>query len=312
MPSQQEIIDYYKFSKLDYRLYNGSFNNLSMHYGIWDDNTRSHREALINENRVVANSLGITADDIVIDLGCGYGSTAVWLANTIGCRVVGITISGDQVRDARILAHQRGVDHLVTFECMDFHRTRFAEGTFDVAIAIESVSHSKEKLSVLREALRILKPRGRLGVADGYFAKRKDSLTSEEQTIAYACFRGVHVPPVPEKQEFRAWLLEAGFSQIRWIDKTASILPTARRVHLLGRILLPISRMLKHLGVRVLAESHMIAFVNQYYAFHDGLGAYGLFVGRKPVRIHRSSSSSLTVITHPRQLPDQSISESIL
>jgi hypothetical protein len=73
MPTQQEIIDYYFGSKLDYQIYNASFDNLSMHYGIWDAGTRSHREALLNENRVVAEAGQISATDLVVDFGCGCG-----------------------------------------------------------------------------------------------------------------------------------------------------------------------------------------------------------------------------------------------
>src|SRR5204862_1698171 len=81
MPSKREIINYYAFSKLDYRLYNGRFSDLSMHYGMWDQTTRTHREALTNENRIIADIATIRRWDHVADLGCGYGSSAVWLAS---------------------------------------------------------------------------------------------------------------------------------------------------------------------------------------------------------------------------------------
>jgi cyclopropane fatty-acyl-phospholipid synthase-like methyltransferase len=93
MVTNEEIIDYYDFSELDYKLYNGSFSDaISMHFGIWDEHTPNHREALLNENRVLADIAKITKDDYVIDLGCGYGTTSIWLASHIGCRVVGITL----------------------------------------------------------------------------------------------------------------------------------------------------------------------------------------------------------------------------
>src|ERR1017187_6626070 len=101
MITESEIIDYYDFSKLDYQIYNTAFSNISMHFGIWDENVKSHREALLNENKVLAGLANITAKDYVLDVGCGYGTTAIWLAKNIGCKVVGITISQKQVDEAR-------------------------------------------------------------------------------------------------------------------------------------------------------------------------------------------------------------------
>lgn len=292
MATPQEIINYYAFSKWDYRLYNLRFWDLSMHYGLWDETTRTHRQALLNENRIAASVGRVSSGDSVIDLGCGYGSTAVWLASNIGCRVLGITLSEEQVHAAQRLARARRVQHLVSFAAMDFHKTDLADGSFDVALAIESLAHSSSKITVLKESWRILKPGGRIVLADGFFQKSKNAMTIDEQRIARTCFEGVHVPPVPERHEFEGWLENAGFVQIRWLDKTVSILPTAKRVHRLGKTLLPISRILGKLGVHAFQESHMRAFVNQYYAFRDGLGAYGMFSATKPLPRQQTQKSS--------------------
>lgn len=286
MPTKEEIIAYYAGSKLDYQLYNRALDNLSMHYGLWDDGTRSHREALMNENRIVAQAASIRRDDYVVDLGCGYGATAVWLAKQIGCRVLGITLNADQVADAARLAEKYEVDHLAKFRVADYHETALADCTFDVVIAIESLAHSSEKWRVLAEARRILKPNGRIAIADGFFAKSKSTLSETERTVARACFEGVHVPPLPERDEFEKWLASAGFANVRWFDKTKAILPTAKRVNRLGKVLMPIAQALRGFGLRALQPSHMRAFINQYYAFRDGLGAYGIYLAnRSSVRL---------------------------
>jgi len=266
MPTQQEIVDYYDLSKFDYQLYSGSLSDISMHFGLWDERTKTRREALEAENRVLAELAEIRARDCVIDLGCGYGSTAVWLASQVGCRVVGITLSHDQVAVAERLAKKRRVQHLVQFFAMDFHHTTFEDLTFDVAIAIESVCHSPDKPCVLREAWRILRPSGRIAIADGYFGKSPDALTSREREIATTCFQGVHVPPLPQRWELARWLKEAGFSGITWWDKTSSILPVSKRVHDYAKFLLPVTKILGFFGVRALRTSHAKAFINQYHA----------------------------------------------
>ena len=288
--TEQDIIDYYFDSKLDYQLYNLRVDDLAMHYGIWDETTRTHREALLNENLVVARIAGIGAADHVVDFGCGYGSSAVWLASHIGCHVSGITLSQDQVDEATRLARERHVGHLVQFCRMDFHQTKFAPETFDIVMAIESIAHSTNKPRVLHEAYRLLKPGGRIVVADGYFLKRKAELTTKEWKIARACFAGVHVPPLAERDEFEQWLGDAGFRSIQWTEKTQAILPTARRVHWLGIILMPVAQMCRLLGFSALRPSHMRAFIYQYHAFRDGIGTYGVFCGTKARRDSAESS----------------------
>jgi len=181
---------------------------------------------------------------------------------------------------------------------MDFLRTTFTDSLFDVVISIESVSHSSDKLGVLREAYRILRVGGRIGVADGFFAKSKSALTEKEWDIARTCFEGVHVPPLSERVEFGRWLVKAGFHEIEWHDKTAAIMPTAVKAHHLGKVLLPLSVVLGKCGVQLLRVSHMKAFINQYFAFRDGLGVYGVFRAKKPEgAIHSGAGMTNTSIS---------------
>jgi tocopherol O-methyltransferase len=282
MITNKEIIDYYDFSTLDYKLYNASFSDsISMHFGIWDKTTRNHHEALLNENRVLADIAKITKDDYVIDLGCGYGTSSIWLASHIGCHVAGITISEKQVETAKQMARKNGVEHLTDFRVMDFSNITFPDNAFNVVLAIESLCHSSDKPNLLKEIYRILKPHGRFVDADGYFKKNKNLLSPREQEIARACCEGVHVPMLPERDEFENWIKEAGFSNLTWSDKTESILPISKKIHSFAKIILPFSKMLSWFGVRSLSPSHIRAFIDQYYAWRDNIGTYGIFYAEK-------------------------------
>ena len=281
MPSIKEIKDYYDFSKLDYQIYNLAFSGISMHFGLWDEKTKTHKQALLNENKVLSEIAGINSGDYVLDIGCGYGTTSVWIAKNINCKVLGITISQKQVNEANILAKKHGVENLTNFKVMDFHTIEFPENTFDVVLAIESISHSKEKIKVLKEIYKVLKIDGIFVIADGFFAKNKRDLSRREKEIARICFEGVHVPPVAEQKEFQIWLEEAGFKSIQWFDKTLNILKTSKRVSILGKLFLPFSTVLGLCGFKQISTSHVKAFIYQYYAWKDGIGVYGIFSAKK-------------------------------
>lgn len=281
MLTKEEIKNYYDFSKLDYQIYNTACSNISMHFGIWDQNVKSHKEALLNENKVLADLASITSGDCVLDVGCGYGTTSIWLAKHIGCKVVGITISQKQVEEAKEMAKRHGVSNLVDFKVMDFHKIDFPEETFDVAIAIESICHSSEQPNVLKEIYRVLKSNGRFAIADGYFAKHTKNLTDREKEIAKICFEGVKVPPLAERSQFENWLKEVGFKEVKWYNKTLYILKISRQISNLAKLFLPISKILGIIGVKSIATSHTKAFIYQWYAWRDGLGVYGMFSAKK-------------------------------
>lgn len=280
-PSCREISDYYSASKWDYRLYNGRFFDLFMHYGLWDSTTHTHRQALVNENLVLARLCDIKSSDLVADFGCGYGAVAIWLARNIGCRVTGITCSLDQILAARRDAHWHGVDGLVKFVQADFHNVPLPEAAFDVVIGIESICHSSRKLEVLQEAHRLLRSRGRIAVADGFLTRRVKEMNRVESTLVENCCAGAHVPLLATVQEFKCVLEEVGFSKIAWLDKTQAIMPTAIKVHCIGRFFRPFSSILSACGLRAFSGDHMEAFYNQYRVLESGLGLYGIFLAEK-------------------------------
>ena len=157
---------YYDETWLDYRWLWLNRHNYALHFGYWDAHTRTHAAALLNLNRVLARALAIRPGQRILDAGCGVGGSAIWLAQTFGAEVVGITPVPSQVDRARRHARATGVADRVTFEQQDYTHTTFPDRSFDYVWAIESVCHAPDKRAVLREARRVLRPGGRLGVIE--------------------------------------------------------------------------------------------------------------------------------------------------
>jgi ubiquinone/menaquinone biosynthesis C-methylase UbiE len=70
----------------------------------------------------------------VLDVGCGAGHTACWIAQEYGAHVVGIDLSEGMLAQARRLAQKEGLGERVQFKLGDIRQMPFAEGTFDVAV----------------------------------------------------------------------------------------------------------------------------------------------------------------------------------
>lgn len=110
--------------------------------------------------------LEITSKDLVLDVGCGAGGPAAFVARRARCRVIGIDLNENGVREASRLAHRNSLERL-SFQVADASKPLpFQDRTFDVVFSIDSINHFENRLSVLREFRRLLRVGGRLLFTD--------------------------------------------------------------------------------------------------------------------------------------------------
>ncbi|MGY5309546.1 class I SAM-dependent methyltransferase [Nocardia gipuzkoensis] len=101
----------------------------------------------------------------VLDLGCGDGGDALWLAQR-GWRVTAVDISAVAIRRLAGLARAHGLDDRIIGERHDL-RESFPEGRFDLVSAhYLHTPFDLDRASVLRLAAYALRPGGRLLVVD--------------------------------------------------------------------------------------------------------------------------------------------------
>ncbi len=74
----------------------------------------------------------------VLDIGCGWGSLAMHLAERAGVEVVGLTLSSEQLRAARAEAERRGLSERVTFHLEDYRRHR---AEYDAVVSVGMFEH---------------------------------------------------------------------------------------------------------------------------------------------------------------------------
>lgn len=262
--SRGDVARYYDYTLPFYRLF-WHGKTRAIHYGIWDTHTRTHTEALLNSNRLLAQAVHITQADTVLDVGCGVGGSALWLARETGAHVIGITLSSRQVTKAVQLARRAGFTDQTSFFVRNYLDTQFADRSFSVVWGLESLCYAHDRVDALAtELYRVLRPDGRLVIADGFLGKN-GALLPAEQKLVHMFEEGFVLPHLITVHAFVNALVVAGFRNVEVTDVTAGVLPTARRMRLVCLLTYPFTRFFTALGLLppLMLKNHMTGLIQQ-------------------------------------------------
>jgi ubiquinone/menaquinone biosynthesis C-methylase UbiE len=114
----------------------------------------------------LASDLGLEKEMRVLDLGCGLGGPARYLAKVYGCRVTGLDLSADYCHTAASLTKRLGLSHRVSFVEGSGLDLPFPNGSFDAVWTQHASMNIADKARLYREIWRVLRPGGRLGIYD--------------------------------------------------------------------------------------------------------------------------------------------------
>jgi tocopherol O-methyltransferase len=279
-----EVREYYRENQHFYNLLWTEPQTLSMNYGIWTSGTRTHAEALANQNRLIEELLEPTAGNLILEAGCGMGGACIWFAEQHPVHAYGITICENQAQLATRHARNRGVADRVKFVVADFTQTGFIDATFARIFASESICHAARKDAFLVEAFRLLEPGGCLVVVDG-FVKLPGSNDRERQQFE-EWGRGWAVPGLATVVDFDRHLRQAGFVDVVYRDLTAEIQPSMKHIRWFGWGAYPILATLHRLGFASRSQvRNARSCILQYGLITSGFWGFGVFRARKPARV---------------------------
>ncbi|MCR4407107.1 MAG: methyltransferase domain-containing protein [Anaerolineae bacterium] len=113
----------------------------------------------------------INKGSYVLDVGCGVGATACYLAKRFGCRVIGVDIQESMIARSEERAQKEGVENLVEFKVADAQNLPFENALFDAVLCESVVTFIEDKQRVVSECARVTKSGGYVGLNEELWLK---------------------------------------------------------------------------------------------------------------------------------------------
>ena len=157
-----------------------------LHWGFFDESTGlDFLKACANLNNIMADKAQIDRSSRVLDIGCGNGTTAMWLCESRGCQVLGIDLSGVRIGNAREALEQQSdeVKSRVDFEKASVTDLPVEDGTFSHVWSQATLYHVQDKEKALQETYRVLSEGGLLVFDD--LVKPKPDISEMAKTHVY-------------------------------------------------------------------------------------------------------------------------------
>jgi cyclopropane-fatty-acyl-phospholipid synthase len=134
--ARNNVAHHYDLDGRLYQLFLDGDEQYSCAYFEYQD--QSLDDAQLAKKRHLAAKLRIQPDVTVLDIGCGWGGLALYLAEIAGAQVTGITLSQEQYKRAQDRAMERGQTRDTTFRLVDY---RDVDGCFDRIVSVGMFEH---------------------------------------------------------------------------------------------------------------------------------------------------------------------------
>jgi SAM-dependent methyltransferase len=169
----------------------------------------------------LAGLAGVEGGERVLDLGCGLGGPARYLASR-GCTVVGVDLTPEFVAVGQELTRRCKLDDKVDLRVGDATATGLDAGSFDLVWTQHVSMNIADKAAFYGEARRVLRPGGRLA----FFDVVGGDGSPLELPVPWASVPEIsHLLPA---DDLRPVVESAGFTVTTWDDATDQIVPGFR------------------------------------------------------------------------------------
>jgi phosphoethanolamine N-methyltransferase len=160
----------------------------------------------------------------VLDIGCGLGGPACFLAREYGAHVVGTDLEPPLIERARRRAASEGLEDRTRFEVVVPGPLSFGDDSFDLVMSSGGITQTADKLGLFRDCLRVLEPGGSFSAYDWM---RTEAELSEDMKYWLEMEGLTYAMETPRGQE--ETLREAGFEEIDVVDASSWYRAQVRR-----------------------------------------------------------------------------------
>ena len=192
--------------------------NAEMRRDVYGEDIGQHSWVTAEEQISFAKKSGLGSNSHLLEVGCGSGGPAVFLARTLGLTVTGIDINEAGIATAKATLARPAWLIAANFVRHDGGETfPFADQSFDAIQSIDAVNHIPDRKALLTELHRLLRPGGTLLYTDPVIVT--GPVNSEEIAVRSSIGFFIFMPP----GENERLLQECGFDLVSAEDVTANI-----------------------------------------------------------------------------------------
>jgi 27-O-demethylrifamycin SV methyltransferase len=251
-----------------------------LHVGVFEEGTSDQRTAAARLTQLMVEGARIGPDDHLLDVGCGTGGPAVYVARETGARVTGMSTSAEGIQAATQRAASEGLSDRVSFEVRDGMDNGFPDGSFSRSWALESSLHMRDRDRLISEMARVLEPGGRLTLCDFMLMRPLDlrdlRRLRDDLTLLRDVYGDVQMEPL---EEYRRLAEKHGLQVDQADDLTEVTRPTFEHWReSANRAREPVTALV--------GEEYWRSFVESCDVlgrlWDDGLWGYGLLSASKP------------------------------
>lgn len=159
--------------------------------------------------------MNIDSSHRILDVGCGIGGAARYLAHNIGCNVNAIDLTPEYISVARTLSLATRLNGRINFEVASALDMPFDSGSFDAALTLHVAMNIPDRPALYREIARVLKPGATLCLYD--------VMRKSDQPLAFPVpwAESESVSHLKSPQQMHSLLADAGFEVREVSDRTA-------------------------------------------------------------------------------------------